>query len=317
MTVKSPAGTIVTLTTDNGSTFDNVFNGTRWDDDADPGTQVPYVTNANEVTEHTYANLTPVPNLLPEEPLGSFTGENPNGSWTVTISDDTNGDGGSLNSWSLDLQAAPTAPAIVATTTTTNSTPRDDRRRGHTRDHLHDRRGWPRVLPLGPERDDQPGPHVLLRHRHDDQVPRGHDRDPDHRQRFDLRQRLQRDRLERRRRPGQPGPLHREPGRGHRAHLRQPHGGDAADAGGGARLVRRREPQRDLDADRLRRQQPGRRDPQQLEPRADHGRVLAHPAAPAAGHRGFGSRGDGLCKAVGGQEDVWPWRARSPPPTRR
>src|SRR3954452_23691059 len=31
MTVRSPAGTVVTLTTDNGGSFDNVFTGTRWD----------------------------------------------------------------------------------------------------------------------------------------------------------------------------------------------------------------------------------------------------------------------------------------------
>ena len=123
MTITSPAGTIVTLTTDNGSSFDNVFNGTRWDDDADPGTQVPYAANQGEVTEHTYVDLTPVTALTPEEPLGSFTGENPNGTWTVTISDDAAGDGGSLNSWTLDMLAAPTPPGIVAASTITNSTP--------------------------------------------------------------------------------------------------------------------------------------------------------------------------------------------------
>src|SRR3954467_9772149 len=37
MTVTSPAGTVVTLTTDNGGSFDNVFAGTRWDDSAAPG----------------------------------------------------------------------------------------------------------------------------------------------------------------------------------------------------------------------------------------------------------------------------------------
>ena len=37
MTVTSPEGTVVTLTTDNGGTAGNVFAGTRWDDDAAPG----------------------------------------------------------------------------------------------------------------------------------------------------------------------------------------------------------------------------------------------------------------------------------------
>jgi len=105
VTLTSPAGTVVTLTTDNGSSFDNVFNGTTWDDDADPDTQVPYTANQNEVTEHTYVDLTPVPTLLPEEPLGAFIGENPNGTWTLTISDDAGGDGGAFT-WGLTITTA-------------------------------------------------------------------------------------------------------------------------------------------------------------------------------------------------------------------
>src|SRR4051812_25840644 len=45
MTVTSPAGTVVTLTTDNGGSHDNVFAGTRWDDSAAPG-GVPTATVA-------------------------------------------------------------------------------------------------------------------------------------------------------------------------------------------------------------------------------------------------------------------------------
>ena len=46
ITLTSPAGTVVTLTTDNGAGNDNTFNGTLWDDQADPDGQVPYTTNA-------------------------------------------------------------------------------------------------------------------------------------------------------------------------------------------------------------------------------------------------------------------------------
>src|SRR6185295_3978223 len=42
ITIQSPAGTVVTLTTDNGAGNDNVYNGTVWDDKANPGGQVPY-----------------------------------------------------------------------------------------------------------------------------------------------------------------------------------------------------------------------------------------------------------------------------------
>ena len=58
ITLQSPAGTLVTLTTDNGAGNDNVFNGTVWDDNANPGGQVPYVTNTGIVTDHLYVNLT-------------------------------------------------------------------------------------------------------------------------------------------------------------------------------------------------------------------------------------------------------------------
>src|SRR4051812_17066456 len=58
MTLTSPAGTVVTLTTDNGGSFDNVFAGTRWDDDASPG-GVPTDSAApiaGNVQIHPYSN---------------------------------------------------------------------------------------------------------------------------------------------------------------------------------------------------------------------------------------------------------------------
>ena len=123
VTITSPAGTVVTLTTDNGSTFDDVFNGTVWDDNADPNTQVPYTANNNLVVEHTYVNLTLASPLVPEEPLGAFIGEDPNGTWTITVSDDSNLDGGSLNSWSLAVTTLASAPTLTTLPTMTQSTP--------------------------------------------------------------------------------------------------------------------------------------------------------------------------------------------------
>jgi subtilisin-like proprotein convertase family protein len=123
VTLTSPAGTVVTMTTDNGAGNDNVFDGTRWDDDANPGGQVPYTTNDGLVTDAAYVNLVAQPTLAPEEPFAAFIGEDPNGTWTITISDDLAGDGGSLDSWSLHLQTLPTAPNVVASKSFTNSTP--------------------------------------------------------------------------------------------------------------------------------------------------------------------------------------------------
>ncbi len=122
ITIGSPAGTVVTLTTDNGAGNDNTFNGTVWDDDANPAGQVPYTTNNGMATDHAYVNLTLASPLVPEEDFAAFLGEDPNGTWTITISDDLAGDGGSLASWSLELTTFPAAPTLT-TTSVTQSTP--------------------------------------------------------------------------------------------------------------------------------------------------------------------------------------------------
>lgn len=113
ITLQSPAGTIVTITTDNAGTNDDVFNGTVWDDSANPAGQVPYTSNNGMVTDHLYAISTLASPLTPEEALGAFIGEDPNGTWTITISDDAAGDGGSLDSWSLDIATATCGCSIV------------------------------------------------------------------------------------------------------------------------------------------------------------------------------------------------------------
>lgn len=122
MTIMSPAGTVVTLTTDNGGTADNVYNGTVWDDSANPGGAAPYASNNGLTTDHTYVNLTTASPLAPEEALAAFIGENPNGTWTLTISDDANTNGGALNSWSIAVTTLPFAPTVVDTQTFTNNT---------------------------------------------------------------------------------------------------------------------------------------------------------------------------------------------------
>ena len=116
ITIKSPAGTIVTLTTDNGGSLDNVFNGTVWDDQADPGSPIPYAVNPNLASDHSYSNNVVAPRLAPEEALAAFNGENPNGVWTLTVSDDALGDIGNLASWSLAI----TTLSATATETTVN-----------------------------------------------------------------------------------------------------------------------------------------------------------------------------------------------------
>lgn len=87
----SPMGTRVTLSTGNAGSNDDVFNGTVWDDTA----------NA-PVSEHTFTSGVTATPLTAESALGAFHSENPNGTWTLEISDTAGADIGTLASWTLD-----------------------------------------------------------------------------------------------------------------------------------------------------------------------------------------------------------------------
>ena len=99
ITLTSPAGTAVTMSTANGGSNDNVFNGTLWDDDG--GTANP----PGPVTDNLFANNVTETPLVVEEALGAFIGEDPNGNWVLTIADTALADIGTLSSWTLDFQA--------------------------------------------------------------------------------------------------------------------------------------------------------------------------------------------------------------------
>ncbi len=110
LTIASPTGTVVTLTTNNGGSNGNAFNGTLWDDQANPQGQVPYMHNNGLVTDALYVNNVVQETLVPEEPLGAFYGEDPNGLWTLSVNDNTAGDKGSVEKWSLQITALAAAP---------------------------------------------------------------------------------------------------------------------------------------------------------------------------------------------------------------
>ncbi len=109
----SPNGTTITLTTDNGGANDNVFASVTFDDQA-PGTPAPAVRNV------TFTDLVAVGTLQPEEALGALAGEPANGPWALVIVDDAGGNSGTLRSWSLTLSVLPGfqahAPATFAGT---------------------------------------------------------------------------------------------------------------------------------------------------------------------------------------------------------
>ena len=114
----SPSGTTVTLTTDNGGGNDDVFNGTTFDDQAAGTPSAPNVRNV------TYANLVAVPSVQPEEPLAAIFGEPAAGPWVLVVVDDTNnGNTGTLHGWSLVITTlpigalTPSSPSSFAATT--------------------------------------------------------------------------------------------------------------------------------------------------------------------------------------------------------
>ena len=102
ITLESPAGTQVTL-------LERICNS---EDDI--------LTNFDEESSNTYASLPCPPtnngSYQSFEALSAFDGENLNGTWTLTIQDVFNQDGGSLNAWGLEVcyEAGGTAPLTLA-----------------------------------------------------------------------------------------------------------------------------------------------------------------------------------------------------------
>jgi len=84
----SPENTRVELFTDVGSSGDNFENTTLDDEAATP------ITSGTAPFSGSYS---------PEGLLADFDGEDPNGTWTLEVTDDSAGDDGTLNSWSIAL----------------------------------------------------------------------------------------------------------------------------------------------------------------------------------------------------------------------
>jgi subtilisin-like proprotein convertase family protein len=51
----------------------------------------------------------------PSNPLSAFDGEDPAGTWTLTIADNSDGDGGALQNWGLQICLEPETPCVQAT----------------------------------------------------------------------------------------------------------------------------------------------------------------------------------------------------------
>ena len=96
ITLTSPSGTVVVITTGNGDANGNVFNGTTWND------------SANQlVTTATFTNNVVKASLVPEGALSAFIGENPNGVWTLSTAERFKGEAAILENWSLSIVSGP------------------------------------------------------------------------------------------------------------------------------------------------------------------------------------------------------------------
>ena len=88
ISLQSPAGTVVELTTDNGGSGDN-YTDTVFDDAA-----ATSILSGSAPFTDTYQ---------PEGSLADFNGEMTLGDWTLIVTDDTGGDGGTINLFEIEL----------------------------------------------------------------------------------------------------------------------------------------------------------------------------------------------------------------------
>lgn len=95
ITLTSPEGTIVELTSDNGGTAGQNYTATIFDQEAGAS-----ITTGSSPFTGTF---------IPEGDLSTIYGEDGTGDWILTVVDDAAGDVGQLNFWSLELCLEPTA----------------------------------------------------------------------------------------------------------------------------------------------------------------------------------------------------------------
>jgi cysteine-rich repeat protein len=91
----SPAGTRIDLATDIGNGIVDLYDAVTFDDAA-----------ATPISDAPLPPANPaLTSVVPEGALGAFMGENPNGTWTLTVVDDTGGTTGTLDGWQLHVTA--------------------------------------------------------------------------------------------------------------------------------------------------------------------------------------------------------------------
>jgi subtilisin-like proprotein convertase family protein len=102
ITLTSPAGTIVVVNTDNADDKDDVYNGTVWN---------PSLTDTP--SDHIYTSGVVATPLSPEGSFDLFLGQNPNGPWTLSVTDDFASDTGTFVRWDLTLSTCTVSAPVI------------------------------------------------------------------------------------------------------------------------------------------------------------------------------------------------------------
>ncbi len=104
--LKSPAGTEITIINQICNSEDDIL------------------TNFDDESANSYSSLPCPPTnngtYQPFQALSAFDGEDLNGTWTLTIQDVFNQDGGTLNAWSLDICYSANSNPLTVSTSSTN-----------------------------------------------------------------------------------------------------------------------------------------------------------------------------------------------------
>jgi cysteine-rich repeat protein len=88
----SPSGRRIDVVTDVGGSTADLWNPTRFDDQA-----------GLPASDETVVPGTPFARIVGEGALSAFLGEDPRGIWTLTVVDDTGGNSGRIDGWTLSI----------------------------------------------------------------------------------------------------------------------------------------------------------------------------------------------------------------------
>jgi len=103
----SPNGTTVTLTSDNGDGDDDVYSPVVFDDQAPVVETMDPVEAAENARNADYQDLQSIGTVQPEGALGALIGESAEGPWVLVVTDDSNGQQGTLEGFTLTISTVP------------------------------------------------------------------------------------------------------------------------------------------------------------------------------------------------------------------